>query len=81
MSTNPFDDEAGAFVVLVNDDDQHSLWPTFVDIPGGWLTAKPAARNVYGVSKSTGQICGPRFSATQWTRASGSVTLTRPPSS
>jgi uncharacterized protein YbdZ (MbtH family) len=31
MSNNPFDDEAGAFFVLVNDDDQHSLWPTFVE--------------------------------------------------
>ncbi|MDT7722645.1 MAG: MbtH-like protein, partial [Mycobacterium sp.] len=23
MSTNPFDDETGTFVVLVNDEDQH----------------------------------------------------------
>ncbi|MDT5206197.1 MAG: MbtH protein, partial [Mycobacterium sp.] len=29
MSTNPFDDDNGTFVVLVNDEDQHSLWPTF----------------------------------------------------
>ena len=36
MSTNPFDDETGSFVVLVNDEDQHSLWPTFGDIPAGW---------------------------------------------
>jgi MbtH protein len=36
MSTNPFDDESGTFVVLVNDEDQHSLWPTFADIPAGW---------------------------------------------
>jgi uncharacterized protein YbdZ (MbtH family) len=36
MSTNPFDDETGSFLVLVNDEDQHSLWPTFVDMPGGW---------------------------------------------
>jgi MbtH protein len=36
MSTNPFDDENGKFVVLVNDEDQHSLWPTFADIPAGW---------------------------------------------
>lgn len=25
MSTNPFDDDNGAFFVLVNDEDQHSL--------------------------------------------------------
>lgn len=36
MSTNPFDDDNGAFFVLVNDEDQHSLWPVFADIPGGW---------------------------------------------
>lgn len=36
MSTNPFDDDNGAFFVLVNDEDQHSLWPVFADIPTGW---------------------------------------------
>jgi MbtH protein len=36
MSTNPFDDENGTFVVLVNDEDQHSLWPAFADVPAGW---------------------------------------------
>jgi MbtH protein len=36
MSTNPFDDENGTFWVLVNDEDQHSLWPTFADVPAGW---------------------------------------------
>jgi MbtH protein len=38
MSTNPFDDDSGTFYVLVNDEDQHSLWPTFVDVPSGWQT-------------------------------------------
>ncbi len=41
MSTNPFDDEAATFVVLANDEEQHSLWPTFADVPPGW-------RRVYG---------------------------------
>ena len=36
MSTNPFDDETGNFYVLVNDEEQHSLWPTFADVPAGW---------------------------------------------
>ncbi|MFC3778949.1 MbtH family protein [Mycolicibacterium holsaticum] len=36
MSSNPFDDESGSFFVLVNDQDQHSLWPTFADVPAGW---------------------------------------------
>ncbi|MGC4891696.1 MbtH family protein [Micromonospora sp. DT227] len=34
--TNPFEDPDGRFVVLVNDEDQHSLWPTFADVPAGW---------------------------------------------
>jgi MbtH protein len=36
MSNNPFDDEDGTFFVLVNDEDQHSLWPAFADVPAGW---------------------------------------------
>jgi uncharacterized protein YbdZ (MbtH family) len=36
MSTNPFDDDNGTFYVLVNDDGQHSLWPTFADVAAGW---------------------------------------------
>jgi uncharacterized protein YbdZ (MbtH family) len=36
VSTNPFDDDEGSFVVLVNDEEQHSLWPTFADVPAGW---------------------------------------------
>lgn len=34
--TNPFDDEEGTFSVVVNDEGQHSLWPSFAPIPGGW---------------------------------------------
>jgi len=37
--TNPFDDENGRFFVLVNEEGQHSLWPTFVDVPNGWTVA------------------------------------------
>jgi uncharacterized protein YbdZ (MbtH family) len=36
VSPNPFDDDEGSFVVLVNDEEQHSLWPTFADVPAGW---------------------------------------------
>ncbi|CRZ13600.1 MbtH family protein [Mycolicibacterium neworleansense] len=36
MSSNPFDDENGTFYVLVNAEDQHSLWPAFADVPAGW---------------------------------------------
>jgi MbtH protein len=33
---NPFEDENGVYHVLINDEGQHSLWPTFVDVPKGW---------------------------------------------
>ena len=33
---NPFDDESGVFVVLANGEGQHSLWPAFAEVPGGW---------------------------------------------
>src|SRR5579859_2811640 len=36
MSTNPFDNEDGEFLVLVNDEDQYSLWPAFAEVPAGW---------------------------------------------
>lgn len=34
--TNPFEDADGTFVVLVNDEAQRSLWPTFAAVPAGW---------------------------------------------
>ncbi|MFA7767447.1 MbtH family protein [Streptomyces sp. NPDC048723] len=33
---NPLDDENGSFLVLVNEENQHSLWPAFADVPAGW---------------------------------------------
>ena len=41
MENNPFDDSEGRFFVLVNDEEQHSLWPVYIDVPPGW-------RVVYG---------------------------------
>ncbi|KJY41363.1 MbtH family protein [Streptomyces cinnamoneus] len=34
--TNPFEDADAHYLVLVNDEGQHSLWPTFVEVPDGW---------------------------------------------
>ena len=39
--TNPFDDEAGEFLVLINDEGQYSLWPTFKEVPAGWTAVGP----------------------------------------
>lgn len=38
---NPFDDPDGSFLVLVNQDNRHSLWPSFVPVPAGWHIAHP----------------------------------------
>lgn len=40
---NPFDDEGLRFLVLVNAEGQHSLWPEFSPVPQGW-------RSVFGAS-------------------------------
>lgn len=37
--SNPFEDENASYFVLVNDENQHSLWPAFAEIPAGWTTA------------------------------------------
>jgi MbtH protein len=34
--SNPFDDDTAQFLVVVNDEGQHSLWPVFADVPDGW---------------------------------------------
>lgn len=37
---NPWDDTEGTFLVLVNDEGQHSLWPSFSDVPAGWAISR-----------------------------------------
>jgi uncharacterized protein YbdZ (MbtH family) len=34
--TNPFEDENGVYHVLINEEGQHSLWPSFIEVPAGW---------------------------------------------
>ncbi|MFI6737650.1 MbtH family protein [Nonomuraea sp. NPDC050451] len=41
MTTNPFDDADGRFLVLVNAENQHSLWPSFAEVPAGWTVVLP----------------------------------------
>ncbi|MFH7820363.1 MbtH family protein [Neobacillus thermocopriae] len=38
---NPFENEQGSFIVLINGEKQYSLWPAAIDIPAGW-------KKVYG---------------------------------
>ena len=39
IMTNPFEDDDGTFLVLVNEEGQHSVWPVFADVPAGWTAA------------------------------------------
>ncbi|MFE2378169.1 MbtH family protein [Streptomyces sp. NPDC059398] len=34
--TNPFDDPQTQHRVVVNDEGQHALWPSFAAVPDGW---------------------------------------------
>ncbi|WP_020670865.1 MbtH family protein [Amycolatopsis nigrescens] len=43
--TNPFDDQDGGYLTLVNAAGQHSLWPGEVAVADGWTVAYgPATR-------------------------------------
>jgi MbtH protein len=33
---SPFDDPDASYLVLINEEGQHSLWPVFADVPDGW---------------------------------------------
>jgi len=35
VSINLFDDDNASFFLSVNDEEQHSVWPAFADIPAG----------------------------------------------
>ncbi|MFD5429390.1 MbtH family protein [Streptomyces sp. NPDC127084] len=36
--SNPFEDDNATYLVLANDENQHSLWPVWIDVPAGWTT-------------------------------------------
>ncbi|MFD0025492.1 MbtH family protein [Streptomyces sp. NPDC058382] len=36
MATNPFENDDARYFVLVNEENQHSLWPAFAEVPAGW---------------------------------------------
>jgi len=42
--TNPFEDENAEYLVLINDEEQYSLWPAFRDIPAGWRATGPRGK-------------------------------------
>jgi len=43
--TNPFENNDASFLVLINEENQHSIWPDFIEIPNGWKsTYGPASK-------------------------------------
>lgn len=42
--TNPFENENDDYLVLVNDEGQHSLWPAFREVPAGWTAIGPTGK-------------------------------------
>jgi MbtH protein len=39
--TNPFESEDREYCVLVNEENQHSLWPVTLNVPAGWSVVGP----------------------------------------
>jgi MbtH protein len=50
VTTNPFEDENAEYLVLVNDEEQHSLWPADIEVPAGWRIAQGAASREQSLS-------------------------------
>ncbi|GIG92287.1 MbtH family protein [Plantactinospora endophytica] len=40
--TNPFEDGDAAYLVLSNEENQHSLWPAGIEVPAGWTVVNPS---------------------------------------
>lgn len=54
MATNPFEDENKSYLVLINDEQQYSLWPAEIGVPAGWqvvLDASPRQSCVDHIDK------------------------------
>jgi uncharacterized protein YbdZ (MbtH family) len=41
--SNPFEDENRQYVVLVNQESAHSLWPAEIAVPAGWTVVHGAS--------------------------------------
>ncbi|KUL30333.1 MbtH family protein [Streptomyces regalis] len=66
MTTNPFEDENGTYLVLTNAEGQFSLWPDGITVPGGWdvaLTASSRSDCLAYVEDHWTDICPARTAA------------------
>ncbi|MEU8845988.1 MbtH family protein [Streptomyces sp. NPDC048564] len=63
MTTNPFEDENGTYLVLTNTEGQFSLWPDGITVPDGWdvaLTASSRADCLAYVENRWTDLCPAR---------------------
>lgn len=58
MSTNPFDDDAGKYLVLAGGGRRFSLWPADLAVPGGWRVALASSARVDCLSFVESQPAG-----------------------
>ncbi|WP_028875512.1 MbtH family protein [Teredinibacter turnerae] len=67
---NPFDNPAHTFLVLTNQQQEYSLWPTFVPTPKGWEPQfGPASRDECSAYVETHWTAGPLFPNVEPARA------------
>lgn len=62
IMTNPFEDQQGEFLVLINEEEQYSLWPAFKEVPDGWTAVGPrgARAECLAYIETHGSTCAPR---------------------
>lgn len=66
MTTNPFEDDNGTYLVLADAQGRHSLWPDGITVPDGWdvaLTASSRAQCLAFVEEHWTDICPARTAA------------------
>ncbi|MEU1013865.1 MbtH family protein [Streptomyces sp. NPDC088810] len=42
--SNPFENSEAEYLVLINDEEQYSLWPKFTEVPAGWTVVHQSDR-------------------------------------
>ncbi|WP_416975966.1 MbtH family protein [Streptomyces sp. 4F14] len=66
MTTNPFEDDNGTYLVLTDAEGRHSLWPAAIAVPDGWdvaLGASSRADCLAYVEENWTDICPVRTGA------------------
>ena len=60
-----WDDEDTTFEVVINHEEQYSIWPDYKEIPPGWAN-RVASRNAWRTSMKSGPTCARSVCASRW---------------